>query len=56
LVKRLGEGVILNGHPEQRLPNTLHVNCLLPTSVRESRFSLAYSYPYKRHPMTWRQS
>ena len=26
LVKRLGEGVVLNGHPEQRLPNTLHVN------------------------------
>jgi cysteine desulfurase len=26
LVKRLGEGIVLNGHPEQRLPNTLHVN------------------------------
>jgi hypothetical protein len=29
---------------------------LLPTSPRESRFSLAYSHPYERHPMTWRQS
>src|SRR5262245_59217142 len=26
LVKRLGERVVVNGHPEQRLPNTLHVN------------------------------
>jgi cysteine desulfurase len=24
--KRFGERVVLNGHPEQRLPNTLHVN------------------------------
>jgi hypothetical protein len=29
---------------------------VLPTSPRESRFSLAYSHPYERHPMTWRQS
>jgi cysteine desulfurase len=26
LSKRLGERLVLNGHPEQRLPNTLHVN------------------------------
>jgi cysteine desulfurase len=26
LRKGLGEGVVLNGHPEQRLPNTLNVN------------------------------
>lgn len=26
LVKRLGDDVVLNGHPEWRLPNTLHVN------------------------------
>jgi hypothetical protein len=32
------------------------VHAVLPTSPRESRFSLAYSHPYKRHPMTWRQS
>ena len=24
--KRFGDRVVLNGHPEQRLPNTLHVN------------------------------
>jgi hypothetical protein len=29
---------------------------VLPTSPRESRFSLAYSHPDERHPMTWRQS
>jgi integration host factor subunit beta len=28
---------------------------VLPTSPRDSRFSLAYSHPYARHPMTWRQ-
>ncbi len=27
LEKRFGDRVVLNGHPEQRLPNTLHVNC-----------------------------
>lgn len=26
LSKNLGDSVVLNGHPEQRLPNTLHVN------------------------------
>jgi len=26
LEKRFGDRVVLNGHPEQRLPNTLHVN------------------------------
>ena len=26
LHKRLGDGIVLNGHLEQRLPNTLHVN------------------------------
>ncbi|HXH10881.1 MAG TPA: cysteine desulfurase family protein [Alphaproteobacteria bacterium] len=26
LHKRFGERIVLNGHPEQRLPNTLHVN------------------------------
>jgi cysteine desulfurase len=26
LIKRCGERVVVNGHPEQRLPNTLHVN------------------------------
>ena len=26
LTKRFGERVVVNGHPEQRLPNTLHVN------------------------------
>ena len=26
LAKRLGDRVMINGHPEQRLPNTLHVN------------------------------
>ncbi len=26
LYKRLGDRLVLNGHPEQRLPNTLHVN------------------------------
>jgi hypothetical protein len=27
---------------------------LLPTSPRESRFSMAYSHPYEGNPMTWR--
>jgi hypothetical protein len=27
---------------------------LLPTSPRESQFSLAYSHPYAGNPMTWR--
>src|SRR5712691_6547774 len=27
---------------------------LLPTSVRETRFSMAYSHPYEKNPMTWR--
>jgi hypothetical protein len=27
---------------------------LLPTSPRESRFSMAYSHPYESNPMTWR--
>jgi hypothetical protein len=35
--------------------NTLSLR-VLPTSPRESRFSIAYSHPYERHPMTWRQS
>jgi cysteine desulfurase len=26
LAKRFGDRIVLNGHPEQRLPNTLHVN------------------------------
>src|SRR5919109_1284104 len=26
LIKRFGDRVVVNGHPEQRLPNTLHVN------------------------------
>ncbi len=26
LIKRCGDRVVVNGHPEQRLPNTLHVN------------------------------
>jgi cysteine desulfurase len=26
LLKRLGDNVVLNGHPDYRLPNTLHVN------------------------------
>jgi cysteine desulfurase len=26
LIKRYGDRVVVNGHPEQRLPNTLHVN------------------------------
>ena len=29
---------------------------VLPTSRRESRFSLAYSHPYVRNLMTWRQA
>lgn len=29
---------------------------LLPTSLRESRFSMAYSSPYERNPMTWRST
>jgi cysteine desulfurase len=29
----LGEGVVLNGHPEQRLPNTLNVNFVEQTGV-----------------------
>ena len=29
---------------------------VLPTSPRESRCSFAYSHPYEKHPMTWRQS
>jgi hypothetical protein len=28
---------------------------VLPTSVRETRFSMAYSHPYM-NPMTWRPS
>jgi hypothetical protein len=27
---------------------------LLPISVREFRFALAYSHPYAKNPMTWR--
>jgi len=30
------------------------VDALLPTSPRESRFSMAYSHPYEGNPMTWR--
>jgi hypothetical protein len=29
---------------------------LLPTSLRDSRFLMAYSHPYSRNPMTWRPS
>jgi hypothetical protein len=29
---------------------------LLPTSVRETRFSVAYSHPYEKNPMAWRLS
>jgi len=29
-------------------------DALLPTSPRESRFSMAYSHPYEGNPMTWR--
>src|SRR5712691_3834583 len=32
------------------------LHSLLPTSPRESRFSFAYSHPYARNVMTWRQS
>ena len=38
---------------ERGLPGN---DCLLPTSPRESRFSLAYSHPYEGNSMTWRQS
>ena len=31
-----------------------HMRALLPTSPRESRFSMAYSHPYEGNPMTWR--
>jgi 2-dehydropantoate 2-reductase len=30
------------------------VKSLLPTSPRESRFSMAYSHPCESNPMTWR--
>ncbi len=29
---------------------------LLPTSPRESLFSMAYSHPYESNPMTWRST
>ena len=28
---------------------------LLPTSVRETRLSMAYSHPYEKNPRTWRR-
>src|SRR4030095_6337920 len=48
------EGAIF---PSQRMNIglTLVDVAVLPTSPRDSRFSLAYSHPYARHPMTWRQ-
>jgi len=33
----------------------VHEIRVLPTSLRESRFSIAYSHPYERNPMTWRR-
>ena len=30
------------------------VLCVLPMSRRETRFSIAYSHPYERDPMTGR--
>ena len=39
-----------------RSPRSSSVLCVFPTSPRESRFSLAYSHPEARHPMTWRPS
>jgi hypothetical protein len=33
---------------------TTVITRLLPTSPRESRFSIAYSHPYESNPMTWR--
>jgi hypothetical protein len=35
-------------------PVRLWACCLLPTSPRESRFSMAYSHPCESNPMTWR--
>ena len=41
---------------QQTLEELTAQHRVLPTSPRESRFSIAYSHPYERHPMTWRQS
>src|SRR5712691_9903667 len=38
------------GYPPLHTP----VLGVLPTSLRESRFSLAYSHPYEKNPLTWR--
>jgi hypothetical protein len=34
----------------------LEYNPVLPTSPRESLFSIAYSHPDGRNPTTWRRS
>ena len=34
--------------------DTTSLNRLLPISLREFRFALAYSPPYEKNPMTWR--
>jgi hypothetical protein len=55
LAVRYVRGDTHDNTPELRQECALH-NPLLPTSPRESRFSLAYSHPYARNVMTWRQS
>ena len=45
--------VLLDSLIEQ-LPTARLLLRLLPTSPRESRFSMAYSHPYVSNPMTWR--
>jgi hypothetical protein len=42
----------ITGTVDQEL--LLRNESLLPTSPRESRFSMAYSPPYEGNPMTWR--
>jgi hypothetical protein len=41
---------------QERIVRPCKEQPLLPTSPRESRFPLAYSHPYARNVMTWRQS
>ena len=57
---RLGAGRV-GGRDERRVPvwgvrDRERHDRLLPTSVREIRFSMAYSHPYEKNPMVWRLS
>ena len=50
-----GRAIIASRETTYKVRN-LRRDRLLPTGVRETRFSMAYSHPYDMNPMTWRPS